>query len=159
MRRPLVWVVRAGAVLVGTDRWTGFALVASSRRPVRPYSRAVAVDTAVAARRDVPVYLEGLGNVQAFYTAKINSRVDGQLERVASPKVSWSRRANCWRRSIRGRCRRRSSRRARCRPRMMRSSQRQAGSGSLHGAGAAESDQSAGTGYAAGAGGNSCRRR
>ncbi|HEX4376192.1 MAG TPA: efflux RND transporter periplasmic adaptor subunit [Steroidobacteraceae bacterium] len=43
---------------------------------------AVAVETAVAARQDVPVYLEGLGNVQAFYTAKINSRVDGQLERV-----------------------------------------------------------------------------
>jgi multidrug efflux system membrane fusion protein len=43
---------------------------------------AVAVETAVAARRDVPVYLEGLGNVQAFYTAKITARVDGQLERV-----------------------------------------------------------------------------
>jgi multidrug efflux system membrane fusion protein len=43
---------------------------------------AVAVDTAVATRHDVPVYLEGLGNVQAFYTAKISSRVDGQLERV-----------------------------------------------------------------------------
>ncbi len=43
---------------------------------------AVAVETAVATRQDVPVYLEGLGNVQAFYTAKINSRVDGELERV-----------------------------------------------------------------------------
>jgi multidrug efflux system membrane fusion protein len=30
----------------------------------------------------VPVYLEGLGNVQAFYTAKITARVDGQLQRV-----------------------------------------------------------------------------
>ena len=43
---------------------------------------AVAVDTALATRRDVPVYLEGLGNVQAFYTAKITARVDGQLQRV-----------------------------------------------------------------------------
>jgi multidrug efflux system membrane fusion protein len=42
----------------------------------------VAVDTALATRRDVPVYLEGLGNVQAFYTAKITARVDGQLQRV-----------------------------------------------------------------------------
>src|ERR1700686_196579 len=43
---------------------------------------AVAVETAVATRRDVPVYLEGLGNVQAFFTAKITARVDGQLQRV-----------------------------------------------------------------------------
>ena len=38
--------------------------------------------TTTATRRDVPVYLEGLGNVQAFYTAKITARVDGQLQRV-----------------------------------------------------------------------------
>jgi multidrug efflux system membrane fusion protein len=43
---------------------------------------AVAVETAAATQRDVPVYLEGLGNVQAFYTAKITARVDGELERV-----------------------------------------------------------------------------
>jgi membrane fusion protein, multidrug efflux system len=42
----------------------------------------VAVETAVAMKRDVPVYLEGLGNVQAFYTAKITARVDGELQRV-----------------------------------------------------------------------------
>jgi multidrug efflux system membrane fusion protein len=43
---------------------------------------AVAVETALAARRDVPLYLEGLGNVQAFYTAKITARVDGELQRI-----------------------------------------------------------------------------
>jgi multidrug efflux system membrane fusion protein len=43
----------------------------------------VAVETAVTIRRDVPVYLEGLGNVQAFYTAKITARVDGELQRVS----------------------------------------------------------------------------
>lgn len=42
----------------------------------------VLVKTAVAQHADVPVYLEGLGAVQAFYTAKINPRVDGQLEDV-----------------------------------------------------------------------------
>jgi multidrug efflux system membrane fusion protein len=52
---------------------------AAGKRSAAP---AVAVDTAVATRHDVPVYLEGLGNVQAFYTAKISSRVDGQLDRV-----------------------------------------------------------------------------
>jgi multidrug efflux system membrane fusion protein len=43
---------------------------------------AVAVDTAVAARRDVPIYVTGLGHVQAFYTARITPRVDGELQRV-----------------------------------------------------------------------------
>ena len=57
---------------------------ASAAGPAGPANAhsAVAVDTAVAARRDVPVYLEGLGNVQAFYTAKITARVDGELQRI-----------------------------------------------------------------------------
>jgi multidrug efflux system membrane fusion protein len=33
-------------------------------------------------QRDIPVYLEGLGNVQAYYTVTIHSRVDGQLMQV-----------------------------------------------------------------------------
>jgi multidrug efflux system membrane fusion protein len=43
----------------------------------------VVVQTAVAKRADVPMYLQGLGSVQAFYTAKITARVDGQLDDVA----------------------------------------------------------------------------
>ena len=43
----------------------------------------VAVETATVARANVPLYLEGLGNVQAFYTANITARVDGELQRVA----------------------------------------------------------------------------
>ncbi len=41
------------------------------------------VETTLVTRADVPVYLEGLGNVQAFYTANITARVDGELQRVA----------------------------------------------------------------------------
>ena len=41
------------------------------------------VETTLVTRATVPVYLEGLGNVQAFYTANITARVDGELERVA----------------------------------------------------------------------------
>jgi membrane fusion protein, multidrug efflux system len=44
---------------------------------------AVAVDAAVARREDVPVTMEGLGTVQAFYTVKITARVDGELTKVA----------------------------------------------------------------------------
>ena len=45
-------------------------------------NRAVPVSAAPAQQRDVPVYFEGLGNVQAYYTVTIHSRVDGQLMAV-----------------------------------------------------------------------------
>ena len=44
---------------------------------------AVTVDTASASRADVPIYLQGLGTVQAFYTVTVTARVDGELQRVA----------------------------------------------------------------------------
>jgi multidrug efflux system membrane fusion protein len=44
---------------------------------------AVTVDIASASRADVPIYLQGLGTVQAFYTVTVTARVDGELQRVA----------------------------------------------------------------------------
>jgi multidrug efflux system membrane fusion protein len=43
---------------------------------------AIRVETAAAMRKDVPIYLEGLGTVQAYYTVTITARVDGQLQKV-----------------------------------------------------------------------------
>jgi multidrug efflux system membrane fusion protein len=43
----------------------------------------VAVETATVAQRDVPVYLQGLGTVQAFYTVTVTARVDGELQKIA----------------------------------------------------------------------------
>jgi membrane fusion protein, multidrug efflux system len=43
----------------------------------------VAVDVATATAQDVPVYAEGLGTVQAYYTVQVTARVDGQVEKVA----------------------------------------------------------------------------
>ena len=45
-------------------------------------NRPVPVSAAPAQQHDVPVYFEGLGNVQAYYTVTIHSRVDGQLMQV-----------------------------------------------------------------------------
>jgi len=42
----------------------------------------VPVVVANAARASIPVYLDGLGNVTAFYTVTVKSRVDGQLMKV-----------------------------------------------------------------------------
>jgi membrane fusion protein, multidrug efflux system len=44
--------------------------------------RAIPVGTATVQRRDVPVYLTGLGSVQAFNTVTVRTRVDGQLVSV-----------------------------------------------------------------------------
>src|SRR5438105_3293599 len=44
---------------------------------------AVPVATATVQRADVPIYLTGLGTVQAFNTVTIRTQVDGQLFRVA----------------------------------------------------------------------------
>jgi membrane fusion protein, multidrug efflux system len=75
-----LWMAAVAVVLV-------IAWVLFTRKPVEHAATqkgagAVAVDVVAAGSHDVPVYLEGLGNVQAFYTAKISSRVDGQLQRV-----------------------------------------------------------------------------
>jgi membrane fusion protein, multidrug efflux system len=44
---------------------------------------AIAVDTAAANHTDVPIYLQGLGTVQAFYTVTVTARVDGELQQIA----------------------------------------------------------------------------
>jgi len=45
-------------------------------------SPAVAVDTAAVTQADVPIYLQGLGTVQAFYTVTVTARVDGELQKI-----------------------------------------------------------------------------
>jgi multidrug efflux system membrane fusion protein len=54
--------------------------------PVKPARSSgpppVPVTTAVASRRDLPIYLTGLGAVQASFTVGVRSQVDGKLEAV-----------------------------------------------------------------------------
>lgn len=54
---------------------------AGTKRQAAP--TAVAVSTAPVVRRNVPIYLEGIGTVQAFYTVKVTAQVNGQLTQVA----------------------------------------------------------------------------
>jgi membrane fusion protein, multidrug efflux system len=44
--------------------------------------RAVPVVAALSRRGDMPVFLDGLGSVQAFYTVTLRTRVDGQIMKV-----------------------------------------------------------------------------
>src|ERR1700728_3157763 len=45
--------------------------------------QAITVDTAAVTHADVPIYLQGLGTVQAFYTVTVTARVDGELQTIA----------------------------------------------------------------------------
>ena len=51
--------------------------------PASAPSPAIPVSVATAQRRDVPIYLTGLGTVQAFNTVTVKTRVDGELVKVA----------------------------------------------------------------------------
>jgi multidrug efflux system membrane fusion protein len=48
-----------------------------------PAGQPIPVAVATAMREDMPVYLNGLGSVNAFNTVSVKSRVDGQLTQVA----------------------------------------------------------------------------
>jgi multidrug efflux pump subunit AcrA (membrane-fusion protein) len=76
----------------------------------RATKTAVPVSVATAARADVPIYLTGLGTVQALFTVAIHAQVDGKLQEVFFKEGNASNAATCWPRSIRACTRRRSIR-------------------------------------------------
>ncbi len=81
-RRSRTWLVAALVVFafVGWHWLPGTPSDAAS--PARG-PQAIAVDTAEARREDVPVYLDGLGTIQAFNTVTVTARVDGELQKIA----------------------------------------------------------------------------
>jgi multidrug efflux system membrane fusion protein len=84
VRKSKVRTITIGAavvvVLVIAWRWHADKAAAADAHPSA--HAPISVDTATAKRIDVPIYLEGLGTVQAFYTVTITARVDGQLQKV-----------------------------------------------------------------------------
>ncbi len=76
----LAIVVGGGAALYW---YRGGAAETDAGRTARaPGRAAVPVSVAIAARRDVPVYLTGLGAVQPILSVGIHSQVDGKLQEV-----------------------------------------------------------------------------
>lgn len=60
----------------------GFNPTIAKSSPAAPIERAIPVTAGVAKARDVPVYLRGLGTVQAAKTVTVKSRVNGQITKV-----------------------------------------------------------------------------
>jgi len=88
-KQSLPWlVILIFAVLIAAGAWwftaqraaTAAAAAAAAKKTG---SFPVPVTTIKVAQKDVPIYLDGLGTVQAFNSVTIHSRVDGQLVHIA----------------------------------------------------------------------------
>jgi multidrug efflux system membrane fusion protein len=82
--RRAAWIavcfVTVAAAGLGYWYWAQAPGPAFAAKPAGP--AAVPVSVARAERRDIPVYLSALGNVQALFTVGIHSQVDGKLQAV-----------------------------------------------------------------------------
>ena len=81
-RRTRFWLIGALLVLMFLG-WHWLPGTRSDARSPDRGAQAIAVDVAEAKRVDVPVYLEGLGTIQAFNTVTVTARVDGELQKIA----------------------------------------------------------------------------
>jgi len=70
------------AVLAGCQKGSSASNAKGAGARGAPGPQAVPVGVATVKERDFPVYLTGLGSVQAFNTVSLKSRVDGQIMQV-----------------------------------------------------------------------------
>jgi multidrug efflux system membrane fusion protein len=77
-----VGIVAVVAVALLVRSRMGSSRSASAGAATAQAARPIPVLVAPAARRDVPIYLEGLGNVAAFRTVTVRTQVDGRLDAV-----------------------------------------------------------------------------
>jgi membrane fusion protein, multidrug efflux system len=82
-RHLLVGLSIVIAVSGGYVGWQHRAATNAAAPTVAAPLPAIPVSVATAERRDVPIYLTGLGTVQAFNTVTVKTRVDGELIKVA----------------------------------------------------------------------------
>lgn len=82
MKTRTVLIGIAAIAIAGGLGWRyGPALISAGPPPVHA-APTVPVTAGVAEAQDVPVYIQGLGTVQAFNTVNVRSRVDGQITQV-----------------------------------------------------------------------------
>jgi membrane fusion protein, multidrug efflux system len=72
----------AKAALAALNAIAGFFQQSAEPKPARAAPAPVPVTVAAATRRDLPIYITGLGAVQASFTVGIRPQVDGKLESV-----------------------------------------------------------------------------
>src|SRR6267142_1845583 len=80
-RAGRAWMLGTLAVLA-TLSWLWLPDRRTDAAPRSHDGQVVAVDTSEVKRADVPVYLDGLGTIQAFNTVTVTARVDGELQKI-----------------------------------------------------------------------------
>ena len=81
--RATIIVLSCLAIVAGAGAFLWSRQGPDPAHAARPATRpAVPVSVAIATRQDVPIYLTGLGTVQASFTVGIHSQVDGKLQEV-----------------------------------------------------------------------------
>jgi multidrug efflux system membrane fusion protein len=92
-------IVGSAIALIGMGaggwRWldaTAAAEAVAHRATAAPV--AIPVEVATATRGDLPIYLTGLGSVQAFNTVTVRTRIDGELQKVAYTEGQMVRRGD-----------------------------------------------------------------
>jgi membrane fusion protein, multidrug efflux system len=82
-RRRRIAVIGAVFIILAGGGWYWYRVPGSGPAGVaRQPARSVPVSVAVAGRQDVPIYVIGLGTVQASFTIAIHSQVDGIMREV-----------------------------------------------------------------------------
>ncbi|HEY3900625.1 MAG TPA: efflux RND transporter periplasmic adaptor subunit [Chthoniobacter sp.] len=82
--KGMVWIVLAVLVIAGIYWWTGRSGAnKAAAGAAAGKGGPVPVVPGVVEKKDVPIYLDGLGTVQALNTVTVHTRVDGQLTKVA----------------------------------------------------------------------------
>jgi multidrug efflux system membrane fusion protein len=80
-KNALVWVVVIAAAGATLWKLSGHDFISGPKGPP-PAPPAVPVVAGAAQAQNVPVYVRGLGTVQAFQTVTVRTRVDGQITKV-----------------------------------------------------------------------------
>lgn len=81
-RTVLIVILMTGVLGAGGFYWYWTQGPSPAHAARSPAVMSVPVSIAVAEQRDVPIYLSGLGTVQASFTVGIHSQVDGKLQEV-----------------------------------------------------------------------------
>jgi len=81
-RLAVITVSCAVIAIAGFGYWNWSAGTGNAQIAKKSGQGAVLVSIATASRQDVPIYLTGLGTVQALFTVAIHTQVDGKLQSV-----------------------------------------------------------------------------
>src|SRR6201992_2758579 len=89
MKKTIWWILLIAAVAgggyYGWQKYYGPAAVAKAEAAQKAAARRPAIPVSISEvnKVDFPVYLMGLGTVQAFNTVLVRTRVDGQINKIA----------------------------------------------------------------------------